>query len=42
MHPVVLGKGKPLFRELQARLSMKLMKLETFRSGVVVLYYKMK
>ncbi|SFE96514.1 Dihydrofolate reductase [Chitinophaga sp. CF118] len=40
MHPVVLGKGKPLFRELQDKLNMKLVKLETFRSGVVVLYYE--
>jgi dihydrofolate reductase len=40
MHPVVLSKGKPLFRELPDKLHMKLMKLETFQSGVVVLYYE--
>jgi dihydrofolate reductase len=40
VHPVVLSKGKPLFHELQDKLYMKFMKLETFDSGVVVLYYQ--
>ncbi|MVT40718.1 dihydrofolate reductase [Chitinophaga oryziterrae] len=37
VHPVILGKGKPLFKD---RINMKLMKLKTFDSGVVILYYK--
>jgi dihydrofolate reductase len=42
MHPIVLSKGKRLFCELQHKLNMKLMKLEQFDSGVVVLYYQIK
>jgi dihydrofolate reductase len=40
MHPVFLGKGKPLFRNLRHRLNMELFKMNTFKSGVVKLYYK--
>jgi dihydrofolate reductase len=40
IHPVLLGNGKPLFKDLQNKLSMELFKTKTFRSGVVKLYYK--
>lgn len=40
LHPVVLSKGKPLFKALQERMNMTLTKLETFKSGVVELYYE--
>ena len=39
VHPVLLGKGKPLFRNLPERLSMKLFKTKSFSSGVIILYY---
>ena len=39
VHPVVLGKGKPLFPEMQQRISMKLFNSRTFSSGVVMLTY---
>lgn len=39
VHPVVLGKGKPLFENLSERLSLKLIKTNVFRSGVVQLIY---
>ena len=39
IHPVVLGRGKTLFGELGEKLNMKLLKTETFRSGVVLLKY---
>jgi dihydrofolate reductase len=39
VHPVLLGEGKPLFKNLQKRLSMKLSKTKTFGSGVIILYY---
>jgi len=42
IHPVLLGKGKPLFKDLQDRLNMKLFKTKTFSSGVVMLYYECK
>lgn len=39
MHPVVLGKGKPLFAKLQDTLNLQLVKQHQFRSGVMLLYY---
>ena len=39
VHPVLLGEGKPLFKNLQKRLTMKLSKTKTFGSGVIILYY---
>jgi len=42
VHPVVIGCGKPLFRDLQKTLQLKLFKTETFRSGVVILFYEVK
>ena len=40
VHPVLLGKGKPLFNDVGNGFSMKLFKTQTFSSGVVVLYYR--
>ncbi len=40
VHPVALGKGKPLFEELNQRLNLKLMTTHVFRSGVVQLIYE--
>jgi len=40
VHPVVLGSGKPLFENLKNRLELKLMKTNTFKSGVVQLIYE--
>ena len=39
VHPVLLGKGQPLFNDLNKDFRMKLFKTKTFGSGVVVLYY---
>lgn len=39
VHPVILGKGRPLFNGLREKLKMNLFKTETFDSGVVILYY---
>jgi dihydrofolate reductase len=39
IHPVILGNGKPLFKNLHEKLDMKLLKIKTFRSGVVMLNY---
>ena len=39
VHPVVLGSGKPMFKRIQHPLNLKLLKTQTFRSGVVVLRY---
>lgn len=40
VHPTVLGNGKPLFEDLKERMELKLVKTNTFRSGVVQLIYE--
>ena len=40
LHPVALGKGKPLFKSLHSRVYMQMVNVKTFSSGVVVLYYQ--
>ncbi len=43
IHPVLLGKGKPLFNQgilYQKSIQMRLYKTRTFSSGVAVLYYQ--
>ena len=39
VHPVVLGKGRPLFKEFPDRHILQLLRTKTFSSGVVILYY---
>src|SRR6266568_4292555 len=40
VHPVVLGSGKPLFKNIKDRVNLKLVETKTFNSGVVGLYYQ--
>jgi dihydrofolate reductase len=40
LNPVVLGRGKPLFRELGGRIDLQLLKTRTLACGDVVLYYR--
>lgn len=40
VNPVVLGSGNPMFEDVKSRTPLKLVKTETFRSGVVVLSYQ--
>jgi len=40
VHPIVLGKGKPLFEDLKERLGLRLIKANIFKSGVVQLIYE--
>jgi dihydrofolate reductase len=40
VHPIALGSGKPLFENLKERLELKLIKTNTFKSGVVQLIYE--
>lgn len=40
VHPVVLGRGKPLFEDLKARIGLKLIDHKVFRSGVIELTYE--
>lgn len=39
VNPIVLGKGKTLFKGLKDKLDLKLLKTKTFNSGNVLLYY---
>ena len=40
VHPVVLGGGKPVFRQLPDRISLQLVETRRFGSGVVLLRYQ--
>jgi len=40
VHPVVLGSGLPLFKNLKERIDLKLLKTKTFACGAVALYYE--
>src|SRR5574338_348277 len=40
VHPVVAGKGLPLFENMNDRAIFKLIKTKTFRGGAVTLYYE--
>jgi dihydrofolate reductase len=42
VHPVILGKGLPLFKNITDRVDLKLHKAKTFSGSVVVLYYGRK
>ena len=38
--PVVLGSGTPMFKDIKEKTNLKLVKTETFGSGVMLLYYQ--
>ncbi len=40
IHPVVLGRGLPLFKNITDRINLKLLKTKTFHCGAVILYYE--
>jgi len=40
VHPVILGKGLPLFKNINDGTILKLFKTKTFRSGSITLYYE--
>ena len=42
IHPVVAGKGLPLFENINERIVFNLVKNKTFKGGAVILYYQMK
>ncbi|CAG0976550.1 dihydrofolate reductase [Methanosarcinales archaeon] len=39
LHPVVLGIGKPLFKDIRQKHDLKLLEAKTFSNGVVMLRY---
>jgi dihydrofolate reductase len=40
LNPIVLGEGKPLFKGIQTRLHLKLLKTRIFQNGNVLLFYQ--
>ena len=40
IHPLVLGKGKPLFENIHERMKLELTDTKTFSTGLVQLFYK--
>jgi dihydrofolate reductase len=40
INPVILGKGKPLFKDIKDRINLKLVKTKTFSKGIVLLQYQ--
>jgi dihydrofolate reductase len=40
VHPVLLGKGLPLFKDISDSILLKLLKTKEFGSGAIVLYYE--
>jgi len=40
VHPIVLGSGLPLFKNVRDRVNLKLLKTKTFDCGAVTLYYE--
>ncbi len=40
VHPVILGGGLPLFKNIRDRIDLKLLKTKTLSSGAVVFYYE--
>ncbi len=40
IHPVVIGKGLPLFKDISERTVLTLLKTKIFKSGAVTLYYQ--
>lgn len=42
IYPIILGAGKPLFSEIKDRTHLTLNKIETSKSGVILLDYDRK
>jgi len=40
VNPVILGKGKPLFKNIKDRIKLKLVNTKPFRNGIVLLRYQ--
>ncbi len=40
IHPIVLGRGLPLFKNITDTVNLKLLKTKIFQCGAVILYYE--
>lgn len=42
VHPILLGKGKPLFSDISGRIHLELIDTKTYSSGLVIMNYNVK
>ena len=42
VHPVILGKGKPLFQNIKERHRLELVEIKTYKTGVTLQRFKAK
>jgi len=42
VNPLILGKGNPMFKGMDEKINLKLLDTKVLKSGVVILYYKIK
>lgn len=40
VHPVIAGKGLPLFKNINDKIALKLLNTKLFASGAIILYYE--
>ena len=40
VHPVIAGSGLPLFKNINEKISLKLVKTKTFGFGAIILYHE--
>lgn len=40
INPIILGKGNPLYKNINEKINLKLIKTKTFKNGNVLLYYQ--
>ena len=40
IHPVIAGEGLMLFKDLDDRIDLKLLRTKTFRSGALIMFYR--
>ncbi len=40
IHPIILGNGLPLFKNINDSINLKLLKTKTFSAGPIMLYYE--
>jgi dihydrofolate reductase len=40
VHPVIIGRGLPLFKNITDKILLKLLKTKTFNTGSITLYYE--
>ncbi len=39
LNPVILGKGNPMFKNIEDKINLNLFKIRKLKSGVIILYY---